>query len=389
MDRRIWPAALLALAVVAACGQPAGQIVVAFIPPAASSPARVQISGLSSDELRSLRDPRIDNSRWQRLLHVAVAKTAAGGSGAPVDGPPIAGRYVLSSTGIEFTPIYPFDAGRRYVATFDPALLPTPRATGPVREAFQLPASSLSPTTTVVRMLPTADTLPENLLRMYLEFSAPMAREHGRDFLKLEDERGHAVPDAFLALDVDFWSPDGRRYTLLFDPGRVKRGILPNDLFGRALTRGHKYSVVVDPKWRDANGQPLAAPFRRTFSVGPPDLSAIETASWRVEPPSPGTRNPVTVSFSKALDHGLLQRALGVRRGSTTLDGEITIGPGELQWTFTPKEPWQPGRYDLIVLSILEDPMGNRIGRPFDIDKFDRIDRSATPDTVRVGFEVR
>jgi hypothetical protein len=389
VDRRIWPAAVLALAAVAACGQPAGQITLTFVPLASSSPAHVRVSGLSSDELRSLRDPRVDNSRWQRILHVAVAKTAASGAGGPVDGPPIAGKYVLTSATLEFTPVYPFDAGRRYVATFDPTMLPTPRGTGAVRETFQPAASNRSPATTVVRVLPTSDVLPENLLRLYLEFSAPMAREHGRDFLKLEDERGREVPDAFLALDVDFWSPDGRRYTLLFDPGRVKRGILPNDLFGRALKRGHKYTIVVDPKWRDADGQPLAASFRRTFSVGPPDLSPLETASWRVQPPNPGTRNPVIVSFSKPLDHGLLQRALGVRRGSATLDGDIGIGAGELQWTFTPREPWQTGRYDLVVLSILEDPMGNRIGRPFDIDTFDRIDRGATPDTVRVGFEVR
>ena len=111
-------------------------------------------------------------------------------------------------------------------------------------------------------MLPTVDTLPENLLRVYLEFSAPMAREHGRDFLKLLDEKGQEVTDAFLALDVDFWSPDGRRYTVFFDPGRVKRGILPNDLFGRALVPGHRFTIAVDPRWRDANGQPLASPFQ-------------------------------------------------------------------------------------------------------------------------------
>jgi hypothetical protein len=164
---------------------------------------------------------------------------------------------------------------------------------------------------------------------------------------------------------------------------------MPNDLFGRALKRGHKYTVVVDPKWRDADGQPLAASFRRTFSVGPADMSPIETASWHLQPPATATRNPVTVSFPKPLDHGLLQRALGVRRASTTVNGEIGIGADERQWTFTPGEPWQPGRYDLIVLSILEDPMGNRIGRPFDIDTFVRIDRASIPDTVSLGFQVR
>ena len=387
MNRRIWPAGLLAFAALAACGHPAGQIVVSLVPPAAGTPAFVRVTGLSSDELRALRDAHVDAARWPKILRLTVDQPVNGGGAH--DLPPIAGAYRVTSSGVEFTPTYPLDPGRKYVATFDASMLPVPRQAAPVRQALELFAPQLSPKTTVVRMLPSTDTVPENLLRVYLEFSGPMAREHGRDFLKLEDERGQEVPGAFLALDVDFWSPDGRRYTLLFDPGRVKRGILPNDLFGRALQHGHKYTLVVDPKWRDADGQPLAAPFRRTFSVGPPDLAPLETSAWRVQAPAAGTRDAVLVSFPKPLDHGLLQRALGVRRGSTTLAGDIAIGPGETQWTFTPREPWQRGRYDLVVLSILEDPMGNRIGRPFDIDTFDRIDRSALPDAVTLPFEVR
>ena len=33
----------------------------------------------------------------------------------------------------------------------------------------------------------------------------------------------------------------------------------------------------------------------------------------------------------------------------------------------TPDAPWQPGRYELIALGILEDLAGNRIGRAFEI----------------------
>ncbi len=33
----------------------------------------------------------------------------------------------------------------------------------------------------------------------------------------------------------------------------------------------------------------------------------------------------------------------------------------------TPDAPWQPGRYEVIALGILEDLAGNRIGRAFEI----------------------
>jgi len=239
-------------------------------------------------------------------------------------------------------------------------------------------------------MVPTADVLPENLLRVYLEFSAPMSRENGRDFIKLLDEQRREVPNAFLALDIEFWSPDYRRYTVFFDPGRVKRGILPNDEFGRALRAGHRFTLVVDPGWRDANGQPLAAPFERTFTVGPPDMAPMRLADWHLQPPPAGTRDPLVVTFPKPLDHGLLQRAIGVSGpGGAVVRGDIAIGAFERTWTFTPSDAWRAGAYTLVALSSLEDPAGNRIGRPFDIDTFERIDRTPEPERFTVPFTVK
>lgn len=382
MNRAIWPAALVALALVSGCGRPAGPLSIAIVPATSSSPALVRVTGLSSQELASLESARLGDEAWARLLRITV-------DGAPPNGPTIVGRFAISSPNLEFTPKFPFDAGRGYLATFDPAQLPSQRAGGVVRTVVSLPATVRTPTTTVVRMLPTADTLPENLLRVYLEFSAPMARDHGRDYLTLLDEQGHEVKDAFLALDIDFWSPDGRRYTVFFDPGRVKRGILPNDLFGRALVGGHRFTIAVDPKWRDANGLPLAAPFQHAFAVGPADIAPLQLTEWRVRPPAAGSRDPFVVAFPKPLDHGLLQRALAVARGSATIAGDVTIGPGEMEWRFTPRDAWAAGAFDLVVLSILEDPMGNKIGRPFDVDTFDHIDRTPAPERMTVPFIVR
>src|SRR6185436_17263634 len=114
-------------------------------------------------------------------------------------------------------------------------------------------------------------TLPENQLRLYVEFSAPMSNGGGIGFIRLLDADGREVRNAFLPLDADFWNREHTRYTLFLDPGRVKRGILPNEQMGRALRAGRVYSIAIDSTWRDAEGQPLAAPYRRSFHVGPPD----------------------------------------------------------------------------------------------------------------------
>jgi hypothetical protein len=47
--------------------------------------------------------------------------------------------------------------------------------------------------------------------------------------------------------------------------------------------------------------------------------------------------------------------------------GEVTIGDAETEWRLAPVEPWHAGAYELIVLPILEDAAGNRIGRPFEL----------------------
>jgi hypothetical protein len=63
----------------------------------------------------------------------------------------------------------------------------------------------------------------------------------------------------------------------------------------------------------------------------------------------------------------LLLRAIGVRRDGAVLTGRVQVDAHETRWTMTPDALWQPGRYELIALGILEDLAGNRIGRAFEI----------------------
>jgi hypothetical protein len=118
-------------------------------------------------------------------------------------------------------------------------------------------------------------------------------------------------------------------------------------------------------------------------------MAPIRLEDWRITAPGTGTRNPLVVTFPKPLDHGLLQRALGVATSITAIEGDIVVGAGETEWRFTPHAAWSSQRYDLVVLSILEDPMGNKVGRPFDVDSFTQIDKSPTPERMTLPFDVR
>jgi hypothetical protein len=343
--------------------------------------AYVEVKGLPDPTLDKLRLAEMSPEQWSGILRVAVE----------ADGPAVLGEYAVTEGALRFTPLFPFDEGRRYQVRFDPGRLPgAPADAGGVLEAdVGRPASTATPSTSVARVYPGGDEVPENLLRMYIEFSAPMGRKSGVEYISLLDSAGREITGAVLPLDYEFWSPDHTRFTVFFDPGRVKQGILPNRQMGRPLEVGRSVTLVVSREWRDAHGLPLKEDFRRTLRVGPPDEKPIDPASWHIQAPAAGTRDGVVVTFPKALDHGLLMRALGVRRDGKPVDGDIAIERGETRWTFTPADPWRAGAYQLLALDILEDPAGNQIGRAFEVENSREVGEGPNPRTITLAFAVK
>jgi hypothetical protein len=346
----------------------------------------VVVHGLSSVELRDLRDrsAATRNRGLRDLLQVAVDDSATQQTGVLVSG-----RHAISDSTVEFHPQFPLDRGRTYRVAVNAQMLKRTPAESLFIARVALPAGDRTPRTMVRAVFPANDTVPENLLRLYIEFSAPMSRTGGLDYITLRDERGIEVKAAFLPLDADFWNDDRTRYTAFLDPGRVKRGILPNEQMGRAILAGHRYSVVIDSTWRDANGLPLVATYRHTFQVKAPDETIIDLKAWRITPPLNGSRDAVRVLFNKPLDHGLLARALGVeRKDGSQVTGTVEIAPDGREWRFTPDDSWRAGGYQLLVLSILEDPAGNRIDGPFEVDMFERVDKSPAPERHTIPFTI-
>jgi hypothetical protein len=349
-----------------------GPPTVALDPPAsaqatAGKPAIV-VRNVSSEQLAKLGG-EMTREQWNEVLRVVVAEGQ----------PAMLGDYTIAGDTIRFTPMFPLDPGRQYHVTFTPANL---------KATVGLPASDAQPSTVVAHVYPSTDVVPENQLRLYIHFSAPMGLRGGLDYVSLLDERGEKVVDPFLPLDTEFWNSDRTRYTVFFDPGRQKRGITPNQQMGRSLEPGKRYALVVDREWRDANGLPLKASFRREFTVGLADERPLDVKAWRVTPPASGTRDPLVVSFPEALDHGLLLRALGVWQDGKALEGEVAIEERETRWRFTPRDAWRAGEYQLMAFGMLEDLAGNRIGRAFEVDQFDRSDRSAEPERTAVPFSI-
>ena len=382
--RLLWVAALAsALAGTAACSRTsdstAAPAIALTTPGNGAPPAYVEVTGLPASTLAALDEANLTAEQWASLLRVAVS----------TDAPAILGQYTIAHGTVRFTPLFPFDQGRQYHVRFDPARLADGSAGAVVEATVGRPASTAVASTVVARVYPSGDLVPENLLRMYIEFSAPMGRKSGVEYISLLDHTGKEIPGAVLPLDYEFWSPDHRRFTVFFDPGRVKKGILPNLQMGRPLEVGRSVTLVIKREWPDENGLPLKEEFRRALRVGPTDLDPLDTTAWRVQSPKANTRDGVVVTFPEPLDHGLLMRALGVRRDTLEVDGTIAVDQAETRWTFTPRDPWRDGTYQLVALDILEDLAGNQIGRAFEVDNFDTVDKGPNAKTITIPFSVK
>src|SRR5688572_28492786 len=179
------------------------------------------------------------------------------------DVPPLLGTYSVEGNTLSFRPRYPLAPGMHLRAVFRPLSIKT---------TFDIPKALPRPSTTrVTEVYPTASLIPENQLKFYIYFSAAVQRGEAWTRIHLLKEDGSRVDLPFLEIDHELWDRDNKRLTVLFDPGRIKRGVLPLKDVGPAIETGKSYTLVIDREWIDGNGVPLAEPFRKSFRVGPAD----------------------------------------------------------------------------------------------------------------------
>ncbi len=348
-----------------------------------SPPHCVRLYGLSRASLAAVRQQAWGTEKWQAVFRVEIA----------VDGladqklPPVAGRYVVDTYYVRFEPRFALQSGQKYRVRVWPHEFPAaePNAPNAWEQLFLVPQSaSDTPAARVVAIYPTSDTLPENQLKFYIYFSQPMRRGEAYRHIQLIDDHGEVVPYPFLELPEELWDPSQQRFTLLLDPGRIKRGLKPREQFGPVLEAGRRYRLVIDAGWSDALGRPLAETASKSFRVTQPDDQQPQWETWKLQLPRAGSREPLVVQFDEMLDHGLLQRMIWV----VDAQGNPLAGSGEAiqketAWRFVPEAPWQPGEYRLCVDTRLEDLAGNNLVRPFEVDLFEQVEARAGAD-VRV-----
>lgn len=217
----------------------------------------------------------------------------------------------------------------------------------------------------VVAIYPSSDTLPENLLRMYVHFSKPMKTIGNLEKIKLLDENGQEVVGAIFNNVHELWDKEQTQLTLIFDPSRVKTGLVAHEEKGRALQHGKHYKLTIG-QMKDVEGKKLKVA-TKSFYVNTEDRLSPNTAQWTIKMPKANSQLPLIVQFPAMLDRlSLLQRLQLTDKNNQPIDGQVEITEQETEWRFVPTKKWAASDYILYVHGRLEDPCGNNLNGLFD-----------------------
>lgn len=347
----------------------------------------IEVRGLRRSELEAVRLGAADRAGWQRLLAVYAGQ---GSISADLNVPPMLGEYRVNKEVLRFEPRFPLQRGVQYRAVLHARGVLHGREPAVLSSTFSLPLEKREPSTRVAAIYPSADELPENLLKFYLHFSAAMSRGNSYEHIRLLDAEGVAVELPFLEIGEELWNREMTRLTLFIDPGRIKRGVKPLEDIGPALEAGKTLTLVIDSTWHDADDLPLAEKFEKVFRVVGPDRTPPDPGDWKIVPPSAGGRTELVVTFPEPMDHALAQRLIAITdQSGHALEGEVTLDEHERQWRFRPGANWRPGGYRVVVQTTIEDLAGNNIGKPFEVDLFDEVQRRLPGESVKLAFEVQ
>lgn len=118
---------------------------------------------------------------------------------------PILGDWSIEGDIITFIPILPFTVGQTYNI----------KNRGEAIYVFNIEPETIKNTTELLDIYPTTDSVPENLLKIYLVFSKPM-QELGNslDYITIYDNTSNKEVTVFLELQSELWNKDHNTLTL-------------------------------------------------------------------------------------------------------------------------------------------------------------------------------
>ena len=281
----------------------------------------------------------------------------------------IQGRYRIDGAYLIFTPYFPFESGMAYIVKIQNDNSDSIYS----YQSFQIGKKKSVEMAEVISIYPSASQLPENLLRFYIYFNTPMKKGQALKHIHLTDTAGNIDNHAFMEFKQELWSADGKRLTILFDPGRIKRGVSTNMLRGPALLKGEHYKLSISGTWQDVYGQVLSINTTKEIEVVNAYRHHIKINEWMTEKPTANSYHTLTIHFDRIMDHALIQSMIKlVDAEENPVAGYWEILEKERLMQFIPEKKWEKGSYQIMIDRRLEDVAGNNLQNLLDYHKTEK-----------------
>lgn len=273
---------------------------------------------------------------------------------------PVLGEVKQLENGYQFIPVVPFSKGQGYEI----------RGNGLMLANFMVAPPLAKELGELAVIYPTRDTVPENLLKVYLQFSQPMQQVgEALNFIKVTDETIGEEIVVFLELESELWNKEHDQLTLWLDPGRIKTDLIPNKEKGLPILKGREYTLKISRDWKTAEGQSLKKDYTKKLVVTARDSNKPNPDNWEILPPAAGEKGQLQIIFEEPMDAVLALEALTIKDANGQLvPGDFALGRYEKNILFKPVNDWNKGIYKVIINAKLEDLAGNNLGRLFDTD---------------------
>ena len=287
----------------------------------------------------------------------------------------ILGEYSLENRFLVFSPLIPFTPGLNYEIQLDNRLL----------EEIKIPQAKLDHSN-ILTIYPSRDSIPENLLKIYLQFDKPMQEGNALNYIHLLNSNGDTLQQIFLELRPELWNRDNTSITLWLDPGRIKRDLIPNQKLGNPISMGETLQLIVSGDWPDALGRPFGSTHTKNLIIDQGDRMSPDYQNWSIIKPPAHSQEPLKIDFKESLDFFLIKACFTILdKDSLKIPGAISVEGNEQILRFKPASSWTEETYFIRVATHLEDLAGNNLNRLFDVDLF-QTHHEKTQDYVYLEF---
>ena len=216
---------------------------------------------------------------------------------------------------------------------------------------------------------PSGATIPVNCLRLSIRFSEAQ-EEPVLSRLQLQNSRGAVVASPFL--EEELWSPDRRTLTILFHPGRLKKGVGPHERLGPPLAGMKRALLTMD------------GVLIKTWDVASP-CGPVDPRAWRIDAPVADSHSALKLILDKPVDMQAEHLIAVVDSSGQRVAGQETLTSNESLWLFKSAEAWHRGEYRIVIHPDLENACGDRVDQPFELAGEEVIPRPARELKLVIG----